>query len=157
MESSTTNVLMDFAPVIPSLKLLVMVLLISRILRFSTTSFFWNRAMTITAIGTKQNNIQCKFYVDHDHIDEDKDQIGSVPDNVHHAPGYHFTDLASITHDSGMDIADVILIEVGKGQFLQMVERRTAQISVHIHFNHAGPVDTDEVDDDLNNQNAKIQ
>ena len=50
--SSMTRVLTVFAPVMPSLKLPVMRELISRISRFTRTSFFWNREKSTAMSGT---------------------------------------------------------------------------------------------------------
>ena len=62
----------------------------------------------------QSSDIHCQPGIDAQHDGKDKQQIGAVPDNVHQAPCHQFTDLAGITHDPGMDIADIVLIEIGK-------------------------------------------
>ena len=56
MRSSATSVLMARTPVMPSLKLPVILELISRICRFSVTSFPWNQAISAAETGISGNS-----------------------------------------------------------------------------------------------------
>ncbi len=68
------------------------------------------------------------------HGHENEDEVRSVPDEVHHPPGHEFPDFAGIAHDAGVYISHIILIEIRKGQGLQMVERSPPQVPVHVHL-----------------------
>ena len=53
-----------------------------------------------------------------------------MPHRVHQGPGYQAPDAGSIRHHAGMDPADAVLIIVGKGQRLQVVEGFGSQVAV---------------------------
>ena len=51
-------------------------------------------------------------HIDCQHHDDDKKDIGSFPDKVHQPPCHKLADFAGIAHDPGMDIADIVLVEI---------------------------------------------
>ena len=54
---------------------------------------------------------KCQLCLNFKHDHKDEDQIAAIPCQIHHPPGNHLTDLPSITHDTGMQVADIVLVE----------------------------------------------
>ena len=79
--------------------------------------------------------------------DKDREQnIGAVPDTVHHPPGDRFADLTCIAHDTGVNITDTVLVKVREGQRLNMMEGFVSEIPVNRHL-HGARVDHSPVVD----------
>ena len=82
--------------------------------------------------------------VDDQHHRHRTDQVAGMPDAVHERPGDQTTDAGGIRHDARMDIADTVLVKIGKGQRLQVVEGRVAQVPVHGDLSGHGALAGDE-------------
>ena len=55
-----------------------------------------------------------------------------------------------------MNVADIILVKIGEGQRLQMIERGIPQVPVYRHLDLAALICADEIVDHLKNQNHRI-
>ena len=62
----------------------------------------------------QQQDVSRQADIDDYHHDQNADQVGTAPDEVHHSPGDQFSDQARVRHDTGMDVSDRILVIVGK-------------------------------------------
>ena len=72
--------------------------------------------------------------IDSQHDTCHTDNVGYIPDHIHHAPGHQLPDPLGVAHGPRMDIADAVLVKVGKRQSLQMRKCRVAQVPVDLHF-----------------------
>ena len=96
--------------------------------------------------GEDQHDQQRQPCVDHQHDHQGAHQVAGVPHRVHQGPGDQPADAGSIRHDPGMDPAHAVLIIIGKGQRLQVVERFGAQVPVDGNLGFHRSVAGDEVD-----------
>ena len=65
--------------------------------------------------GNSGENHQSKLCIHLDHHEDHTDEIGNTPCAVNEPPADETSDAARIAHQSGVDIADTVLVEIGKG------------------------------------------
>ena len=82
--------------------------------------------------------------------------VGHIPDTVHQSPGNQGADPVGIAHHSCVNIADAVLIIIGKGQGLQMIKACPLHVSAHVHLDLACLVGRDGVGDHLKGQYGDI-
>ena len=87
-------------------------------------------------------DVQGQAGIDHQHHHRHTDNIGYIPDHIHHAPGHQFPDPLRIAHGAGVDIAHTVLVKIRKGQRLQMGKDRIAQVPVDLHLHLTALVQT---------------
>ena len=66
-----------------------------------------------------------------DHHCRGEYDIGDVPHDIHHPPGQEFPDALRVTHGPRVNVAHAVLVEIGEGQGLQVLEDRIAQVVVN--------------------------
>ena len=81
-----------------------------------------------------RHHAQRKLPVERKHHHNRQRQIRNVPDRLHEAPRQNRRDLVRVGHHARVDIADAVLIEVGKGQRLQMVKANSLEVAPDVHF-----------------------
>jgi len=69
------------------------------------------------------HHTQRQLPVERKHHHDRQQQIRDVPHALHQTPGQRACNAVGIGHDARVGIADAVLVEVGEGQRLQMVER----------------------------------
>ena len=62
-----------------------------------------------------------------------------------------------IAHDPGVNVPDIVLVKIGEGKRLQMVEGRVSKVAVNVHLHLSSVVDADIVIRDLDRQNDHIE
>ena len=100
---------------------------------------------------------QRQFHVDEEHDHKDEEDVGSVPHEIHDAPGERRGDLVRVAHEPGMDVSHVVGIVIGEGQGLQVMEHRIFHVPSDIQFDLADEITGDHVADDLQEQYQKVQ
>ena len=65
-------------------------------------------------------------------------QVGHMPYPFHQGPGYQRADAGSIAHQPGVNVAHAVLVVVGEGEGLQMLKSPLTQFPVYQHFHGGG-------------------
>ena len=131
------------APVMPSLKSPVIWEFSSRISRLARVSFL-EQGEEQHRQRQHRDDQQGEPGIDGEHDHHRAHHIADLPEAVQHGPGHQAADALGVGHDPGVDVAHAVLVVVGEGQGLQMVEGRVAQVPVHPHLDvhavHGGDV-----------------
>ena len=146
--SSITSAFEVFAPVMPSLKFVVIFELISRIRRLKKSSF---------CDRDDRDHAERQAPVDAEHYVNRADHVGDMPDEIHKAPGDERADAVRIAHDARVDIADRILAEIREGERLNVVEALALHIAADVQLDLAGVIGGDRIDDDLEEDHKEIE
>ena len=81
-----------------------------------------------------RHHAQSKLPVERKHHHNRQRQIRNVPDRLHKAPRQNRRDLVRVGHHARVDIADAVLVEIRKGQRLQVVKADSLEVAPDIHF-----------------------
>ena len=104
-----------------------------------------------------RHHAQSKLPIKSEHHHNRQRQIRHVPDRLHEAPGQNRRNLVRVGHHARVDIADAVLIEVGKGQRLQVVKADSLEVAPDIHFRLACGEGRDAVCRRLNDHDKNIE
>ena len=103
------------------------------------------------------HHTQCQPPIEHEHHHNCQRQIRHIPYRLHESPGKNRRNLVGIGHHARVNIADAVLIEIGKRQRLQMVEANPLEVAPDIHFRLAGGKRGDAVRRRLDNHDQNIK
>ena len=104
-----------------------------------------------------RHHTQRKLPIKSEHHHNRQRQIRHVPDRLHEAPGQNRRNLVRVGHHARVDIADAVLIEVGKGQRLQVVKADSLEVAPDIHFRLACGEGRDAVCRRLNDHDQNVE
>ena len=107
--------------------------------------------------GDHDQDIEGQPGVDGQHDPGHPDDIGHIPDHIHHAPGQQLPDPLRVAHGPGVDIAHAVLIEIGKGQGLQVGEGGVAQVPVDRHLDPAALIEAVIIVQLLQNHEQEVE
>ena len=100
---------------------------------------------------------QRQLPVEQEHHHDRQQQIRDVPHALHQTPGQRACDAVRVGHDACVGIADAVLVEIGEGQRLQMVERLAFQIAADIELGLARAVGGNVVRCGLDDHDQNVQ
>ena len=99
---------------------------------------------------------QSQAETDQQHDRRRTHEIGRTPHKDHQFPADHLPDLGGVTHGTGQHITDTIMIEIAKGQGLNMVKGTVAHIPGNRSLNVKAHIKTDVVGDRLQEQQKHV-
>ena len=107
--------------------------------------------------GNYRNNEKRKTCVHGEHNDDNANDVGKVPNAVHKRPRAKLAYAGGVAHYSRVDVADAVLVKVGKRECLQVVKARAAQIAAYAVLNACGKVGGNKVYRHLYDKKADVQ
>ena len=95
--------------------------------------------------------------LDGEHHADHADEVGGAPDEVHRGPRDEEADVVRVAHHAGVDVADLVLVEVGQRQRLQVVEAGVAEVAREAHLELGAEVGGNEVREGLGDDDGEVE